>query len=51
MTILPWKEQDFHIKAINMVLANKIAKSSPSDPVVIQGLMAMNEEKGEPSIP
>ena len=49
--MLKGDNQYHHLKAINSTLANKIALSSPSDPIVSKALTAMNDETGEPWIP
>ena len=50
ITMLRENNQYHHIKAIDSVLAEKIASSSSSDPVVSKALAAMNNEAGEPWI-
>ena len=51
ITLLRGNDQYHHIHAINSVLAEKIATSSSSDPIVTKALVAMNDKKGEPWIP
>ena len=51
ITLLQGDDQYYHICTINSALANKIAASSPSDPIVTKALVAMNDETGEPWIP
>ena len=51
ITILPGKNQYFHIHAIDVTLANKISSSSASDLIVIKALATMNDASGELWIP
>lgn len=51
VTLLKDNNQNHHIKALDVTLASKLAKSSPSDPVIAKALEAMNDEMGSPWIP
>ena len=51
ITLLPKKDQYFHVRALDVTLANKIALSSSNDPVVSKALLSMNDEAGEPWLP
>ena len=48
ITLLKENDQYYHIQAIDVALAKKIASSSSSDPIITQALTTMNDEKGEP---
>ena len=51
MTLLKGANQYFHVHTINIALANKIASSSVTDPIVTKALAAMNDKSGKPWIP
>ena len=51
ITLLKGGDQYFHIRAINIALANKISSSSALDPIISKALTAMNDESSEPWIP
>ena len=51
ITLLKGGDQYYHIRAIDTALAEKIASSSPSNPIVTWALATMNDKKGEPWIP
>ena len=49
--VLKQVDQDFHIWALDVTLAQKITQSMSSNPIVTKVLMAMNDEEGGPWIP
>ena len=51
ITLLKENDQYLHIQAINLALAEKIALSSSSDPIITKALATMNDEAGEPWLP
>ena len=51
ITLLKRRDQYFHIRAINVALAEKISSSTAEDPIVSKALAAMNSDTKEPWIP
>ena len=51
ITLLKGRDQDFHIRALDVALAKKISSSTTADPLVAQALAAMNSGNREPWIP
>ena len=51
ITLLKGKDQYFHIRAIDITLAEKISSSMTQDPIVTKALATMSHNDGEPWIP